>query len=146
MSPTSRNFFSENEKDKILNAILEAENNTSGEIRLHIENECEEEVLDRAAFVFNKLKMDKTAARNGVLFYLAIDSKKFAIIGDKGINAVVPEDFWNKIKDELRKDFSEGKFSEGLVKGIKAAGESLKKHFPHQSDDINELSDDISFG
>lgn len=146
MSSNSRNFFSQEEKEKILNAILEAELNTSGEIRLHLENECDEDVLDRAAFVFKKLKMDKTALRNGVLFYLAIESKKFAILGDKGINAVVPEDFWNNIKDELRKDFSEGKFSEGLVKGIKAAGESLKKQFPHQSDDINELSDDISFG
>jgi uncharacterized membrane protein len=146
MSSNSRTFFSKEEKEKILKAILEAELNTSGEIRLHIENECEEDVLDRAAFVFKKLKMDKTAQRNGVLFYLAIESKKFAILGDKGINAVVPSDFWNEIKEQVLLDFSHGEFALGLSKGIASAGLSLKKHFPHKSDDVNELSDDISFG
>lgn len=146
MSSNSRTFFSTEEKEKILKAILEAELNTSGEIRLHIENECEEDVLDRAAFVFKKLKMDKTVQRNGVLFYLAINSKKFAILGDKGINAVVPPDFWNEIKEQVLLDFSHGEFSLGLAKGIAAAGKSLKVHFPHKSDDVNELSDDISFG
>lgn len=146
MGQGSHNFFTVEEKEKILKAILEAELNTSGEIRLHIEDECEEDVLDRAAFVFKKLKMDKTAQRNGVLFYLALQSKKFAIIGDNGINVVVPEDFWDKIKDQMHEDFSHGEFLLGLVKGIGATGISLKEHFPYQSDDVNELSDDISFG
>lgn len=144
--PSSQNFFSRSEKAEILQAIRDAELNTSGEIRVHIEDECEENVLDRAAFIFGKLKMNNTEKRNGVLFYLAIKSHKFAIIGDSGINECVPENFWNEIKDEMAVRFKEGNFTAGLTKGILEAGKSLKKFFPYQSDDINELSDDISFG
>ena len=146
MSPKARNFFSQQEKDDIRQSIEQAELNTSGEIRVHIEDECDEDVLDRAAFIFGKLKMDKTEQRNGVLFYLALASKKFAILGDKGINAVVPEDFWDKIKDEMGEHFQQGEFAKGLATGIEKAGQSLKSHFPYQKDDVNELPDDISFG
>ena len=146
MSPKARNFFSQQEKDDIRQSIEQAELNTSGEIRVHIEDECDEDVLDRAAFIFGKLKMDKTEQRNGVLFYLALASKKFAILGDKGINAVVPEDFWDKIKDEMAEHFQQGEFAKGLATGIEKAGQSLKSHFPYQKDDVNELPDDISFG
>jgi uncharacterized membrane protein len=90
--------------------------------------------------------MEKTELRNGVLFYLAVKSRKFAIIGDKGINAEVPENFWDEIKSNMEKLFKEGKFVEGLVQGIEETGKQLKKHFPHHLDDINELSDEISFG
>lgn len=146
MSPKAHSFFSVTEKEDVKKAIEQAELNTSGEIRVHIEDECDEDVLDRAAFVFNRLKMNKTEQRNGVLFYLALDSHKFAIIGDKGINAVVPEDFWNQIKDEMADSFKQGDFIKGLETGIIKAGEKLKTHFPYQKDDVNELSDDISFG
>ena len=146
MSPKARNFFSQQEKDDIRQSIEQAELNTSGEIRVHIEDECDEDVLDRAAFIFGKLKMDKTEQRNGVLFYLALASKKFAILGDKGINAVVPEDFWDKIKDEMAEHFQQGEFAKGLATGIEKAGQSLKSHFPYQKDDVNELPDEISFG
>lgn len=144
--PSAHNFFSKLEKATITQAIRDAELNTSGEIRVHIEDECEDNVLDRAAFIFGKLKMNATEKRNGVLFYLAINSHKFAIIGDSGINECVPENFWNEIKDEMGASFKEGNFSAGLAKGIMEAGNSLKKYFPYQSDDINELSDEISFG
>lgn len=90
--------------------------------------------------------MHKTGERNGVLFYLAVKDKKFAILGDAGINAVTPDDFWDTIKEEMLELFRENKFSEGLIKGIDLAGEKLKEHFPYQSDDVNELSDEISFG
>ena len=119
---------------------------TSGEIRVHIEDECEEDVLDRAAFIFSRLKMNRTEKRNGVLFYLAVKSHKFAIIGDSGINECVPENFWNTIKEEMGTQFKEGRFSNGLSLGILEAGKSLKKFFPYQSDDVNELPDEISFG
>ena len=102
-------------------------------------------MLDRAAWIFRKLGMQKTAERNGVLFYLAVKDKKFAIIGDGGINAKVPEGFWDNVKDLLQKNFREGKFTEGLSEGIILAGEQLKSHFPHSRDDVNELSDEISF-
>ncbi len=138
-------FFTKSEKNAILEAIKEAEKNTSGEIRVHIENRCKEDVLDRAAWIFKKLDMDRTRERNGVLFYLAVKDRKFAIIGDAGINSKVPEGFWNQIKEIMEKNFIEGRFTEGLSEGIKMAGEKLKEYFPYNKGDINELSDEISF-
>ncbi|HEX2919743.1 MAG TPA: TPM domain-containing protein [Bacteroidales bacterium] len=139
-------FFTQEEKDKILSSIREAEKETSGEIRLHIDSTCKEDVLDRAAWMFKKLGMEKTAERNGVLFYLALNDRKFAIIGDAGINSKVPEGFWDCVKELLARNFSQGKFSEGLSEGILLAGKQLKTHFPCAKEDKNELSDDISFG
>ena len=139
-------FFTEENKLQITNAIRVAETNTSGEIRVHIENHCKEEVLDRAAYIFEKLEMHKTELRNGVLFYLAVKDKKFAILGDAGINQKVPENFWESTKDLIIDKLKEGKYSEGLAAGITKAGEQLKAHFPYQKDDVNELSDEISFG
>jgi len=139
-------FLSEEEKKKIIHAIEEAEKNTSGEIRLHIEKNCKTNVLDRAAYIFEKLKMHKTKLRNGVLFYLALENRKFAILGDAGINKMVPDNFWEDIKETVLSYFREGNYADGLVKGILMAGEKLKEHFPYRKDDINELSNDISFG
>ncbi len=146
MSPSAKRFFTKEEQEKILNAILNAEMDTSGEIRVHIETTLKGDVLDRAAFLFKKLKMDRTELRNGVLFYLAVKSRKFAIVGDVGINKEVPENFWNDIKEKMAEYFKQNKFTEGLVYGISETGKHLKKHFPHHLDDINELPDDISFG
>jgi uncharacterized membrane protein YgcG len=142
-----QNFFSDTQKADIIKAIQMAERNSSGEIRVHIEKECATpNVLDRAAEVFAEIGMINTAQQNGVLFYLSIDDRKFAVIGDKGIDKVVPEDFWQSTKDLLKNHFSKGMFTEGLIKGIHSAGEQLKHFFPYQTDDINELPDDISFG
>jgi len=140
------NFFTKEEKQRIKAAVIEAEGQTSGEIRVHLDNRCKEEVLDRAAWWFKKLEMHKTDLRNGVLFYLAVKDKKFAILGDAGINAVTPEDFWDEIKETVLGLFREGEYCEGLCRGLHMAGQALKDHFPHQEDDVNELSDDISFG
>ncbi len=141
-----KSFFTEEQQQNILDAIKHAEHDTSGEIRLHIEENFKGDVLDRAAYMFKKLDMHKTKLRNGVLFYLAIKNKKYAIIGDAGINAVVPENFWDSVKETLLAHFKEGQFTEGLCKGIEMAGEHLKKHFPYEKDDVNELADEISFG
>jgi len=139
-------FFTEQEKKQITDAIKAAELNTSGEIRVHVEGRCKDDVLDCAAYWFEQLKMHKTAARNGVLFYLAVTDRKFAILGDAGINAKVPDDFWEATKELMLSRFKEGRFADGLSEGIRMAGRQLKEHFPHQDDDVNELSDDISFG
>lgn len=139
-------YFNEGDKIQIKNAIRTAELNTSGEVRVHIEKHCKGDVLDRAAYIFEKLNMHKTELRNGVLFYLALEDKKFAILGDAGINQKVPEDFWQEIKKGMLEEFKEGKFTQGLSEGIMEAGKQLKAHFPHQEDDVNELSDEISFG
>ena len=140
------NFFTKEEKALIKSAVKEAELNTSGEIRVHVDNHCREEVMDRAAWWFGKLEMHKTEQRNGVLFYLAVKEHKFAILGDEGINAVTADDFWDHIKEKMLSSFDEGEFAAGLQEGILMAGEQLKEHFPYQDDDVNELSDEISFG
>lgn len=141
-----RNFFTENEQQTIRNAIAQAEKNTSGEIRVHIEDNFSGDVLDQAAFIFKTLKMHETEQRNGVLFYLAIQPRKFAIIGDAGINSKVPEDFWETIREIMTEHFRNNRFTDGLVEGIKLAGEKLIEHFPYLQNDTNELSDEISFG
>ncbi len=142
----AKDFFTKEQREDIRLAILNAELDTSGEIRVHIETSCKGDVLDRAAFVFNKMGMHKTEKRNGVLFYLAVKNRRFAVIGDSGINAVVPEDFWDELKNLLLNHFRENHFTDGLIKGIDLIGEKLKKHFPYQTGDVNELSDEISFG
>jgi uncharacterized membrane protein len=140
------NFFSKEEKELIKSAVKEAELNTSGEIRVHLDNHCKEDVMDRAAWWFEKLEMQGTELRNGVLFYLAVKDHKFAILGDAGVNVLTPDNFWDSIKETMAKHFLEGDFSTGLKEGILLAGVALKDHFPYQDGDVNELSDDISFG
>jgi uncharacterized membrane protein len=143
---TAEKYFTEEIRTGINAAITAAEKKTSGEIRLFIENNCVGEVLDRAAFLFKELKMDATNERNGVLFYLAMKTQKFAILGDSGINSKVPKDFWLDIKVEMQNYFVKEEFSAGLVRGITMAGEALQKYFPYLKDDKNELSDEIVFG
>lgn len=139
-------FFTREQKTRILNAIHGAELNTSGEIRLHIERVCHGEPTDRAAYLFKKLGMHKTVLRNGVLFYMSYGDHKIAILGDAGINAVVPENFWDSTLELITTRFREGDFIGGLEAGILNAGTHLKNHFPRRTDDINELPDEISFG
>ena len=140
-------LFSPEEKAQIVAAIQSAETQTSGEIQVHIENHCKGQVLDRAAEIFEMLKMYQTKERNGVLIYLAFLDHKFAILGDAGINAVVPADFWESTKELMASHFRQGKFTQGLIEGIHLAGNQLGTHFPfNRSSDKNELSDEVSFG
>lgn len=140
-------FFTDEEQQYLIAAIQEAEKQTSGEVKVHIEKKCPSpDVMERAKEVFLFLKMHETAERNGVLFYLAYEDRKFAVLGDKGIDEKVPLNFWDSTKELLRTHFRSGEFKEGLRRGILEAGLQLKKHFPYQSGDINELPDDISFG
>jgi uncharacterized membrane protein len=141
-----KDFFSPEQQQSIQHAIEKAELNTSGEIRVHLEEKCKIDPIIRAISVFEKLNMHKTEHRNGVLFYLAVKDKKFAVIGDQGINELVETNFWDDVKLEMLNNFKTSNFAEGLTKGIEMAGEKLKVHFPYQSDDTNELSNDISFG
>jgi len=139
-------FFTPEIQAEIVKAIKKAESQTSGEIRLFVEDRCKDDVLDRAAFMFEKLQMHETELRNGVLFYLAYLDHKFAIIGDAGINAKVGNDFWNQIKDSMKEKFSQEQFKEGLSEAIIQSGEALQKYFPGQKDDKNELSDHVELG
>jgi uncharacterized membrane protein len=143
----AKHLFSQEEKEILTAAIKTAELETSGEIQVHIENHCGDNVLDRAAEVFETLKMHQTQERNAVLFYLAVEDHQFAILGDCGINKVVPENFWENIKNEMVIHFKNRNFTEGLRLGIEMCGQQLKSHFPYNDKgDINELPDEISFG
>lgn len=142
----AKTFFTETEQQQIVEAIRQAELNTSGEIRLHVEARCKGDAYQQAKSVFEGLGMHKTALKNGVLFYLAYQDKKFAILGDKGIHEKVSQQFWDQEKELLLQYFKQQQHAEGLCLAIKQAGEKLKQYFPHASDDTNELSNDISFG
>lgn len=144
--PKVSDFFTSEQENHIISAIISAENKTSGEIRVHIEEfSLKEEVMQRARTVFNHLQMEKTRNRNGILFYLNISQKKFAILGDIGINEKVEENFWQKISEILSFHFKKEEFCLGLEQGIKKVGEELKKYFPFdRENDENELKNDIS--
>lgn len=139
-------LFNKSEVDRIKRAIEEAEKNTSGEIRVHVEPSCKGDPYLRAAYVFYKLNMFKTQRRNAVLVYLAHESRKFAIVGDSGINEMVGPDFWNDVKERMSASFASGDFVGGISLAVLSAGEKLKLYFPYQNDDKNEQSDEISFG
>lgn len=143
---TASEFLTKDDQKKIEQAVKQAEHKTSGEIRVHIDMKCKGEVLDAASRIFATLGMHKTELRNGVLIYLALEDKKFAIIGDAGINQKVPANFWDNIKNDMQAHFQRSEFASGLIHGITMAGAQLKQHFPHQKDDVNELPDEISFG
>ena len=140
-------FLTTEQEQSIVQTIKTAEKNTSGEIRVHIEKLTKKPPMERALEVFYFLKMDETELRNGVLIYVAVESKKFAILGDKGINDKVPVNFWDMEKEIILSHFSKNKNSIGLEKAILQVGEKLKEFFPfHHSTDTNELSDEISKG
>lgn len=139
-------LLSPEDEKEIVEAIRTAEKNTSGEIRVHIEKTTALDPYERAKVVFHDLRMDETELKNGVLIYLAVEDKTFTICGDKGINEVVEADFWNCTRDAMVTQFKQGNFKQGLVDGILRAGEQLKKYFPWQEGDTNELSNEISKG
>jgi uncharacterized membrane protein len=144
-NPNNMAIFNEEEQQRIRTAIESAEKHTSGQLRVSVEKTCSENVLDRAAKYFHQLDMHKTKLRNGVLIYVATVDRKFAIIGDAGINEVVPENFWDDTKEDMLEHFKQGNLVEGIVTGLEIAGDHLQKFFPHGSNDSNELPDDIAF-
>ncbi len=137
-------FLSEEEEQEIVTAILEAERNTSGEIRVHIESHTRLDHFERAKAVFHLLKMDNTKDENGVLIYVAVNDRKFVIFGDKGIDKVVPNTFWNTTRDTIAAQFKKGNYKKGIIEGILSAGRELETHFPWNHGDINELSNEVS--
>lgn len=139
-------FFDKEEEERIISAIKKAEGMTTGEIKIHLECHSGKDVLDRASEVFEKLGMFETKWRTGVLFYLAMDEKQFAIIGDLGINQKVQDSYWDGLRDRLAENFKNDRFCDGLVEAIIDAGEHLRTYFPISGEDKNEISDEISYG
>ncbi|CAM4354842.1 TPM domain-containing protein [Cytophagaceae bacterium 50C-KIRBA] len=138
--------ISQEQQAEIIQAIKEAELGTSGEIRVHIESHCEGHPIERSKVLFFQLGMNQTDLQNGVLVYLAIKDRKYAIIGDKGIDARVDPEFWETIRDEMRPYLAKNEIGAGLAWGVRRIGEVLNRYFPYQKDDINELTDELSFG
>jgi uncharacterized membrane protein len=132
--------------DRIGLAIRQAESGTSGEIRVHVDDFCREDVLDHAAFLFSELGMHRTALRNGVLIYVAWNEHKLAIIGDAGVHAVTGPGFWDSTRDAMIRQLQAGDLAGAICEGVRLAGEQLSGHFPGQKGDVNELSDAVSFG
>ena len=140
-------FLSQDEEQEIVDAILVAEKNTSGEIRVHIEASSKNmDHFSRAQQLFHFLKMDNTKDENGVLLYVAVEDKKFVIYGDRGIDKVVPKGFWENTKNTIAEHFKKGAFKQGIVEGILKAGKELEEHFPWHHGDTNELSNEVSKG
>lgn len=138
-------IFTKQEQELISSAIANAEKATSGEIRIAIDKHCQGSAFERATQYFADLGMDKTAQRNGVLIYLAHEDHKFAIIGDRGIDSVVPSDFWETTQVAMKAHFLSGNIAEGIVAGVALAGEKLALYFPYQNGDVNELPNDIVY-
>lgn len=146
-STKSHELFGEPELLRIREAIEAAEKRTSGELRVFIEDDCKDDVMDRAAFVFEELDMHETELRNGVLIYVAVSHRKLAIIGDAGIHQKVGDRFWESIRNTMIERFKSGAFQQGIEEGVQAIGEALSTHFPYdQSGDRDELSNDVVFG
>ena len=142
---SARTFFTNAQVSEISAAIAAAERKTSGEVRVHIEKKCKRDALQEAEMWFGKLGMHKTRDRNGILIYLAVESRVFAVYGDKGIHEKVYQQFWDEITADLESKFREGLFTEGLVDVIHRTGEQLQKYFPLSANDKDELSNDVSF-
>lgn len=143
----TEDFLNAAEEEEIVAAIVKAEKETSGEIRVHIEDHSDLPVLDRAREVFKMLQMHKTSARNGVLFYVGVKDRHLAIIGDEGIDRAVPYDFWESTKELVVKRFKENRFKDGLIAGVLHTGKQLKQFFPYnRTEDENELPNEISRG
>ncbi|WP_213522050.1 TPM domain-containing protein [Nonlabens sp.] len=143
MSVQVEDFLTASQEQAIIEAIRQAEMRTSGEIRVHLESQCQEPIK-RAQELFHLLKMDNTKEENGILFYVSVDDKKFALIGDRGIHARVGDDFWSAVRDEVLSRFRESEFQNGLIAGIELVGEKLAAYFPWDTDNTNELSNEIS--
>ena len=137
-------FLHPGEEERVLAAIREFEARTSGEIRVHLAERAGADILAAAREAFERLGMTATAERNGVLFFVAVAERRFAVLGDRGIDEKVPEGFWDEVVARVRERFAEGRFADGLVEGIAMAGEQLATYFPHRDDDVNELPDEIS--
>lgn len=139
----AQSFFSEADKALVVEAIRKAETHASGEIKVFVEDNLGSELPVRIRTLFDELEMRNTSKRNGVLIYLAVVDRKFAIWGDEGVNAVVGPKYWEDVRDRMREYFRAQRFAEGVAEAVRAVGDVLAKYFPRMDGEINELSDEI---
>jgi len=141
-------YFSDEEKQSIVQAIQKAEHRTNGEVRIYVESHCRlVNPVMRAKEVFHSLNMTETASRNGVLLYVAMKDRQLAVYGDEAIHAKVGHTFWNEEVKKMLQHFNKSNYATGIVEIIHQIGEALATHFPYdEKTDKNELPDDIVFG
>jgi uncharacterized membrane protein len=137
-------FLTRDERERVIDAIRSFETRTSGEIRVHLQERTDESASRAAIRVFERIGMTATRDRSGVLFFVSVRDRRFAVIGDTGIDAVTPDDFWAGIVRRVESRFAEGRYADGLTEGIAAAADALMRHFPPRAADTNELPDSIS--
>lgn len=146
-SRKKQSFFTQEEEERMVEAIRSAELQTSGEIRLFVESKCSFiNPVDRAIELFGELNMHQTQDRNAVLVYIALKDKQMAVFGDEGIHQRLGQSFWNQEVEKIIAQFNQNEISNGICNMIQAIGKALTHHFPHAIDDKNELSDGIVFG
>lgn len=141
-----RKFFSKAEEERIIGAIKEAERSTSGEIRFYVESRCEGDAYEKAVEIFHHMQLHEKNHRNGVLIYIAIKDKKFAIVGDEGIHTKVTDVFWEGVRSSMIELFKQDKLVEGICEAIKQVGEKLKESFPFDPNDTKGYTDKINHG
>lgn len=146
MKITDDIFLTGQQEQQVIDAIADAENKTSGEIRVHIEERCKKNPLTRAAYIFRKLGMDQTELQNGVIIYIAVEDHKAAVFAGKGIYEQVQENYWQDVLNIIINHFKKKEFEQGIEKAVVKVGEKLKELYPVQADDENELTDEISYG
>ena len=141
-------FFTEPERNQIVEAVRTAELRTSGEVRVYVESYCPYvDAIDRAGELFFRLEMDQTAEHNAVLVYVALKDRQLAVFGDQGIHEKVGTDYWNKEVDVLVENFNKENYAAGISQCVLDIGQALHQHFPYDKvTDKNELPDDIVFG
>lgn len=142
---SAEDFLTPEERKQVAKAINEAERLTSAEIRVHLEDHIEEDVLDHAAYIFQELDMHRTADRNGILIYICVADRQMAVVGDKGINERVPTGFWDQVIEDMRGHFVHMRHAQGLIEAVKKVGELAGTHFPRMHNDKDELSNEVSF-
>lgn len=143
---TAGDFLDQAGRKAVAHAIARAEGGTGAEIRVHLEDHIEEDVLDHAVFIFGELGMQHTAARNAVLIYIAVADRSLAVIGDQGVNAVVPPGYWDDVLEHMRAHFRQGHHAEGICEAVGMIGAKLAEHFPKAAGDRDELSNEVSIG
>lgn len=140
---TPKRFFTSGEKSQIVRAIQEAEEKTSGEIRVYLERRARRDLMNRAKQVFEKLGMTKTQKRNGILIYFSLTDQRFSILGDRGIHEKAGDGFWKEVVSTIEGSFRRDEFTPALLRGIRQLGETLALYFPKETSDMNELPNEI---
>jgi uncharacterized membrane protein len=138
-------FFSVSDRERIADSVAEAELHTSAEIRVFIDDKCKGDPVEKAAWVFQELGMEKTRDRNAVLLYLAMEDHRFAVFGDSGVHELLGQTYWDDLGFKMQAEFRSGRFTDGITAGLAELGQRLREHFPKKHDDINELPDAPAF-